>query len=89
MKLRFACTVNAKNGTHNTLIPRALATGRCDLITEATVAQIDTDDAGHVIGVIYFDDEGQRRQARAEVVIKAQRPVTRQQNWAARRIRAY
>lgn len=65
----FACPVNAKNGTHNTLIPRALATGHCDLITEATVAQIDTDDAGHVIGVTYFDGEGQQRQARAEVVI--------------------
>ena len=25
----FACEVNAKNGTHNTVIPRALATGNC------------------------------------------------------------
>ena len=29
----FACPTDAKNGTHNTLIPRALATGRCELVT--------------------------------------------------------
>ena len=27
----FACHADAKNGSHNTTIPRALATGRCDL----------------------------------------------------------
>jgi len=67
----FACPNNAKNGTHNTLIPRALATGHCDLITGSTVAKIDTDDAGHVSGVTYFDEAGQRQHARAEVVICA------------------
>ena len=67
----FACPVDAKNGTHNTMIPRALATGRCDLVTEAMVERIDSDGAGHVTGVTYFDADGQRHSPRAEVVICA------------------
>ncbi len=65
------CPVEAKNGTHNTLIARALATGRCDLLTEAVAARIDTDPAGRVVGVSYFDSAGQPHTARAEVVICA------------------
>jgi hypothetical protein len=33
----FACPVDAKNGTRNTLIARGLATRRCTLVTEAMV----------------------------------------------------
>jgi choline dehydrogenase-like flavoprotein len=62
--------VDAKNGTHNTLIARALATGRCELVTEAMVARIDTA-SGHVVGVTYFDRNGQQQTARAEIVICA------------------
>jgi choline dehydrogenase-like flavoprotein len=65
------CPVDAKNGTHNTLIPRALATGRCDLVTGAMVEKITTDTAGHVTGVTYFDDAGQTQTVTAEVVICA------------------
>ncbi|MVA76363.1 hypothetical protein GC722_10050 [Auraticoccus sp. F435] len=35
-----ACPVDAKNGSHNTLLPRALRTGRCDLLTDAEVVQV-------------------------------------------------
>jgi choline dehydrogenase-like flavoprotein len=65
------CPVDAKNGTHNTLIARALATGRCELLTQAVVESIDTDDSGHVTGVSYWDSAGQRHSAQAEVVICA------------------
>ena len=67
----FPCPVDAKNGTHNTLIARAIATGRCDLLTESVVERITTDDTGHVTGVSYFDSAGQSHSARAEVVICA------------------
>jgi choline dehydrogenase-like flavoprotein len=36
-----ASPVNAKNGTHNTVIPRAVATGRCDLLVAAQVVAIE------------------------------------------------
>ncbi len=67
----FTCPVDAKNGTHNTLIARALATGICDLITEAMVYSIDTDSSGHVSGVSYFDHTGQSQSVRADVVVCA------------------
>ncbi len=49
----FSCPTDAKNGSHNTLLPRALATGRCTLVTQAQVARIDTDERGKIVGVTY------------------------------------
>jgi choline dehydrogenase-like flavoprotein len=67
----FACPVDAKNGTRNTLIARALASGRCELLAEAIVERIDVDAAGRVVGVTYIDSAGQRHSPRAEVVVCA------------------
>jgi choline dehydrogenase-like flavoprotein len=38
----FACHADAKNGTDNTLVMRAIATGRCDLLTGATATRLLT-----------------------------------------------
>src|SRR5262245_36293529 len=65
----FACPSDGKNGTHNTLIPRALASGRCDLVDGATVERIDTGATGQIVGVAYFGRDGQRVQARAAAVV--------------------
>ena len=65
----FACPVDAKNGTQNTLIDRALRSGNCDLVTEAAVARLLTGSGGRVNGVAYYDREGQRVEVEAEVVV--------------------
>lgn len=65
----FGCPVDAKNGTQNTLIPRALKTGLCDLVTGAMAERIETDEAGRVIGVTFFEEGGSRVTQRAEVVV--------------------
>jgi choline dehydrogenase-like flavoprotein len=53
-----ACPVDAKNGTHNTLIPRALATGSCDLAVNAQVVEVQHT-AGRATGVrVVFDVPG-------------------------------
>lgn len=65
----FVCPVDAKNGTQNTLLPRALATGRCTLETGAVAERIDTDDTGHVVGVTYWNESGLRISAKSELVI--------------------
>lgn len=46
-----ACPVNAKNGTHNTFIPRAIATGRTDLLTGSQVTKILHDGRGRATSV--------------------------------------
>ncbi|QYK41719.1 MAG: GMC family oxidoreductase N-terminal domain-containing protein [Paracoccaceae bacterium] len=47
----FPCPTDARNGTQNTVIPRALATGRCTLVTDCTAEAVETDSAGRVTGV--------------------------------------
>ncbi len=47
----FSCRANAKNGTHNTALPLALATGRCDLAVGTAATRIVTDAGGKVTGV--------------------------------------
>ena len=47
----FPCPAGAKNGTQNTVIARALATGRCDLLTSAIVERVETGSGGRVTGV--------------------------------------
>jgi choline dehydrogenase-like flavoprotein len=54
MCVGFACPTDGKNGTQNTMIPRALATGRCTLITGAMVERIHTDERGNASGVSFF-----------------------------------
>jgi choline dehydrogenase-like flavoprotein len=66
----FACPVDAKNDSQNTLLARGRATGRVEVVTEAMVEQVDTVD-GRVVGVTYVDRDDQRRSARAEVVVLA------------------
>ena len=65
----FACPTDAKNGTQNTLIPRALATGLCTLETEAMAERIDVDAAGRVGSVTYFAKDGTRITAKSAVVV--------------------
>jgi choline dehydrogenase-like flavoprotein len=65
----FACEVDAKCGTQNTVIPKALATGNCELRTQSMVSRIVTDDRGHATGVDYFDAKDRRQHQPADVVI--------------------
>src|SRR5271166_43474 len=67
----FACEVDAKNGTHNTVIPKALASGNCDLRTEAVVKEILTDSRGRVTGVAYFDANNRLHEQPSDLVIVA------------------
>jgi choline dehydrogenase-like flavoprotein len=47
----FGCPGEFKNDTRNTVIPRAVATGRCDLLTGAQAERVITDARGRVTGV--------------------------------------
>ena len=65
----FACEVDAKNGTQNTVIPTALASGNCELRTECMAKEILTDDRGRATGVDYFDANGHLQNQPADIVI--------------------
>lgn len=70
----FACPSNAKNGTQNTVIPRALATGLCTFVLRATAERIETDASGKVSGVVWrqgLSAGAPRRKAFARSVVLA------------------
>ncbi len=64
------CRTGAKWSTLYTEIPKALATGKCELRAKAQVVRIEHDARGRVSGVLYYDGEGnlQRQRARAVCV---------------------
>jgi choline dehydrogenase-like flavoprotein len=65
----FACEVDAKNGSQNTVIPIALQTGNCELRTECMVKEILTDEKGRAGGVSYFDERGRLQEQLSDVVV--------------------
>ena len=70
----FACPTNAKNGTHNTVLLRALATGRADLVTTSLAERLETNAQGRVTGVAVVSDHGQgavRKSIRARHIVVA------------------
>lgn len=65
----FACEVDAKNGSQNTVLPVALATGNCELRTECMAAEVLTDDRGRALGVTYIDANGSVHDQPANLVV--------------------
>jgi choline dehydrogenase-like flavoprotein len=65
----FACEVDAKNGSQNTVIPVALATGNCELRTECMAREILTDDQGRARGVAYYDADGRLQEQLSDIVV--------------------
>ena len=65
----FACEVDAKNGTQNTVLPVALKTGLLELRTECMAKEIVVDEHGRASGVRYFDREGRPWEQPARVVV--------------------
>jgi choline dehydrogenase-like flavoprotein len=65
----FACELSARTGTHNTVIPAALATGNCELRTECMTREILLEDRGRAKGVAYFDSRDRLHEQTADLVI--------------------
>ena len=67
----YACPVDAKNGTQNTVIPTAMKTGNCEVRTGCIAAEVIVDDRGHATGVKYFDTKKKGYIQSADIVIVA------------------
>jgi choline dehydrogenase-like flavoprotein len=64
----YGCEVNAKSSTAVALLPRAIATGRCEVRTPAMVFEVVVDASGRASGVRYFDAHGQIVEQKAALV---------------------
>ncbi len=71
----FGCPVEAKNGSQNTMLPRAFATGRCVIALRTRALRIETDRSGRAVGVQLAGGTGQgiwrRSVAAGEIVVAA------------------
>ncbi len=65
----FGCEMKAKSSTLASVIPEAEKTGRCEIRPNSYARKIETDKAGRVTGVIYFDEHKQEIFQRAKAVI--------------------
>lgn len=67
----YGCDTNARSTALAALIPRALATGRCQVRPLAMVHRIDLDASGRAEGVRYVDARGEEQRLRAPIVVVA------------------
>jgi choline dehydrogenase-like flavoprotein len=67
----FACPINAKCGTHNTVIPTALTTGNCELRVNCVASELVINAAGKISGVAYFDQNDTKQVQTADIIVLA------------------
>jgi choline dehydrogenase-like flavoprotein len=67
----YGCETGAKSSTLESVIPRALATGRAELRARCMARQITTRPDGRARGCLYIDAEGREREATGSIVVVA------------------
>lgn len=71
----FACPIEAKNGSHNTMLARAVATGRASILTSARAERLVADETGRIVAVALVGEVGgaiwRTRVGAAEIVVAA------------------
>jgi len=67
----YGCEFGAKSSSLVTVIPKAMATGRCEVRAESTVFRVETNAAGRTTGVAYWDKNGRERHQPSRAVILA------------------
>jgi len=65
----FGCEMGAKSSPLPSMVPQAVATGRCEIRPHSYVRKIELDAKGRAIGAIYFDQHGKENLQRAKAVI--------------------
>lgn len=67
----FGCEYGAKGSTNFTMIPQAVATGRCEIRPHSTAVRIETDARGRASAVVYLDARGREVRQRARRIVLA------------------
>lgn len=67
----FGCEHGAKSSPLPSMIPQAIATGRCEIRPHSYVRKIDVDEKGSATGAVYFDAKGLEHKQRSRAVVLA------------------
>jgi choline dehydrogenase-like flavoprotein len=67
----YACEVGAKSSTAVSLLPAAVATGRCEIRAQCMAVEVPVGRDGRVTGVVYRDPTGDNRLIGARCVVLA------------------
>jgi choline dehydrogenase-like flavoprotein len=67
----YGCEFGAKSSTLVTVIPKAIATGRCEFRTDSTAFRVETNAKGRATGVSYWDRNGKEHTQSARAVVLA------------------
>ena len=67
----YGCEFGAKSSSLVTVIPAAMATGRCEVRADSTVVRVETNATGRTTGVLYVDKNGLERRQTAKAVVLA------------------
>ena len=65
----YGCEISAKSSSLVTMIPLALASGRCELRTGCTVARVETNERGRASEVVYWEADGTVQSQRTKAVV--------------------
>lgn len=64
----YGCPVGARGSTQEALLPRAEATGNCQVVDGAMAREVTLDERGRANGCLYLDREGREHRVRASLV---------------------
>ena len=67
----FGCEMGAKSSPLPTMVPQAVATGRCEIRPHSYVRKIELDAKGRAVGAVYIDQNGKENLQHAKAVIVA------------------
>jgi choline dehydrogenase-like flavoprotein len=67
----YGCEMDAKSSTAVSLLPAAVATGRCEVRARCMATEITVGSDGRVSGVVYRDETGARQRIGARCVVLA------------------
>src|SRR5262249_3969963 len=67
----YACEVGAKSSTAVSLLPAAVATGRCEIRPQSMATEVSLDKDGRATGVVYRDAKGNHQFIGARCVVLA------------------
>ena len=66
---QYGCETGAKASTAASVLPAAVATGRCEIRPNCMVHAVEVNERGLASGVLYFDETGAEQRARGRVIV--------------------